>query len=222
MVTKKTLVSFILDETGSMGVVKSQTISGFNEYIETLKKDENSKNILFTLTKFNSSKIEVVSDGVKLNDVITLNDDNYVPNHMTPLYDAIAKTIRSLEKKVKGKKQAVLVVIQTDGEENSSLEFKREGIFKLIDEKKNLGWTFAFLGADQDAWLASQKLGILAGNTMSYASVDTTRTLRGMATATIAYASTGGEQTENYFTDGALLNNDTFGNTDKTFKTKKQ
>jgi hypothetical protein len=215
-VAKKVLVSFILDETGSMDCVKSQTISGFNEYIDTLKKSKDSENILFTLTKFNSEKIEVVSDGVGLSEVLVLDNKNYKPQALTPLYDAIAETIHSLEKKLKGKKQSALVVIQTDGEENASKEFIRDGIFKMIDEKKKLGWTFAFLGADQDAWLASQKLGILAGNTMSYNSTNTIGTLRGMASATAAYVSSGGNQTENYFSDSG-----TFADNDKQLKKTK-
>jgi hypothetical protein len=198
-VKKKVLVSFILDETGSMEVVKQQTISGFNEYIQTLRKDKNSKDMLFTLTKFNSDKVEVVSDGVELEKVITLDSKNYKPSALTPLYDAIGATINSLEAKVKGKKQAVLVVIQTDGEENASKEFTREKIFTLIDDKKKLGWTFAFLGADQDAWQVSSQLGIAVGNTMNYVSADTSKTLRGMATATVGYVSSGGQQTTNYF-----------------------
>jgi len=198
-VKNKVLVSFILDETGSMEVVKQQTISGFNEYIQTLRKDKNSKDMLFTLTKFNSDKVEVVSDGVALEEVVTLDDKNYQPSALTPLYDAIGATIHSLESKVKGKKQAALVVIQTDGEENASKEFTREKIFTLIDDKKKLGWTFAFLGADIDAWDASAKLGIAIGNTMNYASADTSKTLRGMATATVGYVSSGGQQTTNYF-----------------------
>lgn len=64
--TKKLHVSFILDETGSMMSVKGQTISGFNEYLDTLKSEKNSGNIRFTLTQFNSDKVQVVCDGVKL------------------------------------------------------------------------------------------------------------------------------------------------------------
>ena len=52
-------VNFVLDETGSMDIVRDSTISGFNEYIKTLKKDAKGP-ILFTLTKFNSEKITVV------------------------------------------------------------------------------------------------------------------------------------------------------------------
>ena len=167
------LVSFILDETGSMSVVKQQTISGFNEYIGTLKKEKNAKNILFTLTQFDSLHVSVIYDSVKLEDVADRNDENYRPGAMTPLYDAIGKTIRALEKKLKGEKQSALVIIQTDGEENASKEYNHKDIFNLIDEKKKLGWTFVFLGANQDKYLASQAYGIPLGNTMSYSYAQT-------------------------------------------------
>jgi uncharacterized protein YegL len=196
---KKMLVSFVLDETGSMEIVKSQTISGFNEYIDTLKKEKNSENVLFTLTQFNSDKVAVVYDGVSLGKVIHLNNDTYSPRATTPLYDAIGRTIHSIETKVKGKKQSVLVVIQTDGEENSSKEFNREKIFSLIDEKKKLGWTFAYLGADQDAWAASQLMGISFANTLSYTGSQTTGAFRQVARGTSAYVQSSGTQTDSFY-----------------------
>ncbi|NIP23783.1 MAG: VWA domain-containing protein, partial [Phycisphaerae bacterium] len=117
---KKKYVSFILDETGSMLSVKDQTISGYNEYLDTLKQE---KDVLFTLTKFNSAKVEVVYDAVKIKDVELLTADTYHPTATTPLYDAIGTTITSLEKATKNKKGKKLVVIQTDGLENASKEF---------------------------------------------------------------------------------------------------
>ena len=60
------LVSFVLDETGLMQSVKKETISGFNEYIQPLKDEKSAGDIRFTLTKFNSGKIEVVHDSIKL------------------------------------------------------------------------------------------------------------------------------------------------------------
>jgi len=198
---KKILVSFVLDETGSMQSVKQETISGFNEYIQTLKDEKNAGNIRFTLTKFNSGKIEVVHDSVNLDKVMPLSDESYRPDKMTPLYDAIGKTIRSLEDKIIGKKSKALVVIQTDGNENHSKEFKRDSIFNLIDEKKKAGWTFAFLGADQDAWLAGQVLGIPKGNTMSYASDETKYAFRSVARASADYSSSGGIQTDAFFSE---------------------
>jgi len=193
-------VSFVLDETGSMQSVKGQTISGFNEYIETLRKDKTAKNMRFTLTKFNSGKMEVKHSGVKLEDVELLTDANYQPNECTPLYDAIGRTINNL-----GMVDKALVIIQTDGQENASREYDRSKIFDLISSKKKFGWTFAFLGADQDAWAASGAIGISKGNTISYASADTTKTIGMAAVATCAYSRTGGASTVDFWDDGNKL-----------------
>lgn len=196
----KLFVSFVLDETGSMSSVKSQTIAGFNEYLETLKSDDNAKDIRFALTKFNSERVNVIYDGVKLDKVEKLTDETYRPAALTPLYDAIGQTVRALETKLNGKKkQKALVVIQTDGEENHSKEFDSKGIFALIDEKKKAGWTFVFLGADQDAWLTGQKLGLDQGNVISYASAQTQKTFQRAAVATSYYSQTGGMQSRNLF-----------------------
>jgi hypothetical protein len=192
-------VSFILDETGSMSVVKQETISGFNEYIKTLKKEKNAKDIRFTLTQFDSEHVTVVYDGVTLDKVEDRNDENYKPGAMTPLYDAIGKTIRALEKKMKGKKQTGLVIIQTDGAENASKEYSHASIFKMIDEKKKLGWTFVFLGANQDSYLASQTYGIPIGNTMNYAYNQTNSAFASTARGTSAYAQTAGVQTSSFY-----------------------
>lgn len=196
---KKMIVSFILDETGSMQAVKGQTISGFNEYVQALQADENAKDIRFALTKFNSEKVEVVYDGVALKNVAMLTEESYRPDHLTPLYDAIGRTIHSLEKKIEGKKWNVLIVIQTDGQENHSQEFTRDAIFSLIGEKKKAGWTFAFLGADQDAWKAGQSLGLDQGNVMSYNSAKTRAAFRTVAEATLSFTRTGGQATNRFF-----------------------
>lgn len=193
---KKMHISFVLDETGSMEMHKTQTISGFNEYIQTLYKDKNKKNISFTLTKFNSEKVEVVHNGVGIKDVELLNENNYRPRMNTPLYDAIGRTINSVTSK---KGDSVLIVIQTDGEENSSKEFTRESIFALITEKKDLGWTFVFLGADQDAWAAGSLMGIDKGNVLSYQGAQSRQAFNLVAQRTSNYSSKGGTQTDSFF-----------------------
>lgn len=210
---KETLVSFILDETGSMEIIKTQTMSAFNEYIDTLKKDKKSDSILFTLTKFNSDKVQIVHDSVKVGEVAHLNNESYQPAAATPLYDAIGRTVNALENKLKGKKkQSALVIIQTDGEENASKEFDRKKIFDKIDEKKKAGWTFVFLGADQDAWLTSETLGISKGNTMSYSGVRGSNGAMGtLGVASIRYTSSGGNQTSTFYTgkdEVVVINND--------------
>jgi hypothetical protein len=198
--SKKMYVCFILDETGSMNEVKAATISGFNEYIEGLKADETASGVLFSLTKFNSNKHEIVYSNVPLSFVAKLSDRNYRPESMTPLYDAIGKTIASMSG-LEGKKQHVLFIIQTDGLENDSKEYTQKHIFDLIKEKKEKGWTFVFLGADQDAYAASSKIGISYGNTMSYDSVNTKDTIAYAAVnLTRSYTSTGGAQSESLVT----------------------
>lgn len=191
-------VSFILDETGSMNSVKDQTISGYNEYIDTLKQE---KEVLFTLTKFNSDKVEVVYDAVKIKKVKPLNVDTYQPSAMTPLYDAIGETITSLERATKGKKGKKLVVIQTDGLENASKEYNRKMIFEIIEKKKKDDWTFVFLGADQDAYAASAQLGISRGNTRSYASAKTKDAFGSVAKASRMFLRSEAPMTEDFFED---------------------
>lgn len=200
-------ISFILDETGSMMAHKGQTISGFNEYIKTLRNDENSKGARFTLTKFNSKKIEIIQDSVKLKDIKLLTSDSYLPADTTPLYDAIGQTIKRLEAGLqeKKKKQSVLVVIQTDGEENASHEYTREMIFKLREQKEKEGWTFVFLGADIDAYAAGADLGISQGNIKQYAIQDSTEMFRTMGEATLGYTGSGGTQTTSFFEPAGQL-----------------
>jgi len=107
-----------------MDAIKSETLRGFNEYIEILKNDESSKSALFALTKFNSDKIELVYDGVPLEKVEQLSDKNYHPAAITPLFDAIGRTINTL--KTKNEESPVVIVIQTDGQENASREFTKK------------------------------------------------------------------------------------------------
>jgi len=185
-----TFVSFVLDETGSMQPNKEATISGFNEYISMLKKQKDE--CRFTLVLFNTDKMETRHQSVPLGDVKPLERSTYLPSAMTPLYDAIGACIRSMEKEVAAVKPApaVIVTIMTDGEENSSKEFTRDGIFTLISSKKAEGWNFVFLGSNQDAWQTGQKLGVTAANTMTYATADTHATMAAVAESTNAYRKT--------------------------------
>ncbi len=198
---KTLVVNFVLDETGSMGVCRDATISGFNEYVEELLKRK--ERILFTLTKFNSEKIEVTHAGVPVKDVSRLHQGNYVPAALTPLYDAIAKTVKATEEALKAKhgKPSVLCVIMTDGQENASRENTREAIYRLIKEKEAEGWTFVYLGANYDAWDVGQSIGLAQGNTMSYAGTPsgTQAGITIAATATADYLASGGKQTKDFW-----------------------
>ena len=184
---KPMMVSIVLDETGSMSVRIPETISGFNEYIGGLKRLKAPVSV--TLTKFNSKKIEVIYADKLIKDVPLLDRDTYSPNELTPLYDAVGKTISAIEQKKFGKK-TVLVVIITDGQENASKEYNRGQIFNMVTEKQRKnGWTFVFMGADQDAWLAGQVMGIVKANTLSFAGNNMRGAMKTAAGATTCYAS---------------------------------
>lgn len=167
MSKKRTYVTFLLDETGSMMSHRDQTISAFNEYLGTLQGQEGA--IRCALTLFNSESTRVVYNGVPVAQVAPLNADTYQPQATTPLYDAIMGAVRATEEAVaERKKTEVFCVILTDGLENASREHTRDDVFATIRTKTAAGWTFVYLGADQDAWEIGQGLGIARGNTASF------------------------------------------------------
>ena len=92
-------VSFLLDETGSMQEIKRDTMGGFNEYVETLKKD--GGDIAFSLVSFNSNETKSRYVAEPIETVAPLTDDNYRPRAMTPLIDASVKIIKATAKAVK-------------------------------------------------------------------------------------------------------------------------
>lgn len=185
---RQTLVSFLLDQSGSMEKVKGATISGFNEYIQTLQ--QNGGDLLFTLTKFNSTATIIAYNAEPLKAVDGLSEQSYHPSANTPLYDAIAATVKATEQKLASekKKPNVLFIIMTDGEENDSHEYNREQVMQLIREKESVGWTFTYLGANQDAWRVGASIGVAVGNVANFNQAQTGQTMSVLASATGRYA----------------------------------
>ena len=157
-ITRK-YVSFLLDETGSMHSIKEDTIGGFNEYVDTLKKD--GDDIAFSLVSFNSNGTKSRYAAESIDAMPPLTDDNYRPAAMTPLIDASVKIIKATAKAVKKRKDnpLVLVVIQTDGHENCSRKHTAAELAALVKEKTEAGWEFVFLGAGLDAFEAARSVG---------------------------------------------------------------
>jgi len=201
---KKINVCLVLDETGSMESVRDQTISGYNEYLATLKKQGNT---VFTLVKFDSTKVETVHDAVPIKDVPELTMDTYVPGQMTPLYDAIGRTIKTVDT-LKGKPNVIFTIL-TDGYENASVEYSNTQIADMITERQDKrGWTFAFLGANQDAWAVSQGLGMVRGNTMTYNQAKTGQVFAAAAAATVHSVNRGATYTSTLFSDADVTEED--------------
>ena len=179
MSEKTTFVSFLLDETGSMHDIKQDTIGGFNTYIETLQQGD--ADILFSLVTFNSNdtKRRYVAEPVR--EVAPLTAHDYRPEAMTPLIDAAVKIIKATDEAVvhRGDDPKVVIVMQTDGRENVSVEYTRPDLAALIKEKKAAGWEFVFLGAGLDAFEAARDAGIdlHADQVLSYSRVSSLQAL---------------------------------------------
>lgn len=156
-------IHMILDKSGSMDHLQSSVISGYNEYIKSQKKLPGT--CTFGLTMFDT-QLDLKITGKDIGDVPDLDRNSYQPDGGTALYDAIGLTIKAVESLPKADK--TLIVIYTDGEENSSREFTHAAITKLIDEKKADGWEFAYLGANQDAFAVGASMSIPSSSTMTW------------------------------------------------------
>jgi hypothetical protein len=100
-----------------------------------------------------------------IKDAEKLTREKYDPCCCTPLFDAIGKTVKTLKKKIADVEDAaVLVTIITDGYENSSKEWDAKGVSKLIEECKEDGWMFSFIGAGEDVVKVATTISIT--NTM--------------------------------------------------------
>lgn len=161
--SKVTEIICIIDRSGSMMNIREDAIGGFNTFLEEQKKVEGKANITVVLF---DHEYNVVADRVDVNEFEGLNYENFQPRGMTALLDAIGITISKVSEK-NDKDRDYVVAILTDGAENCSKEFNREGVFKMISEKTEEGWQFLYLGANQDAIGEATKLGIngsFAGN----------------------------------------------------------
>jgi len=166
-----TNITILLDRSGSMEPMKSDVEGGFKNFIEEQKKVKGTASI--TLHQFYTT-YETVYQNRDINEV---EDLKLVPRGATALLDAIRQTINTLSNTYTGEcpkchqkiQDKNIVVIITDGEENSSFTYSRSTIFKMISDKKEKGIDFVFLGANQDAIKEGASLNIYKGWTYTYA-----------------------------------------------------
>jgi uncharacterized protein YegL len=155
-------VGLLIDETGSMTGTEPAVVGGINEFIGTLAAAEADNRVLVTLAMFDlhgqGPIVRMKFAGIPLDEVAPLGPGDYMPRGSTPLNDAVVKTVRSMARKVKKSDRAMLVVL-TDGLENSS-ETPTGEVRQLIREKEKAGWEFIYMGANQDAWAESGRIGL--------------------------------------------------------------
>jgi hypothetical protein len=153
----RTLI-FLLDRSGSMETCRADTIGGFNAFVA----DQKTLGGKLTLVQFDH-EIKNVFENVPLGEVNPLTSDTFQPRGSTALMDAIGRTI-----KTHWSKKGVVFIIQTDGEENSSHAYTKAHIKDLIEQKTKDGWTFMYLGANQDAFAEAGSMGIAPCATLHY------------------------------------------------------
>jgi hypothetical protein len=183
-----TIVSVLLDRTGSMDSIKDETIGGFNAYLDALQAEAGDL-VVFTLLQFDSQSIDTLYSGARLSDVERLTPETYQPRAYTPLIDACFKTIKATEETIASRrdKARVIVVFQTDGQENASREHKIEELRDLIERRKAEGWQFIFLGADIDAYETAGNFGILKEATLAYSGKRSLRSMTVVAESSLGY-----------------------------------
>lgn len=184
------VISLLLDATQSMLKHRPQTMSAANEYVENLRGALVGRDVHFTLVRFSTIERRTMCAGVPLIDVPTLSAMNYPCGGMTNLYDAAMQTIQETERAVAGlTNPKVIVVLQTDGENNAST-YTLDQLKAAISRHKEERWEFVFLGAGIDAYLQGAAFGVSALNTMSYGvgAAETYAMAQSLGSNTRAYA----------------------------------
>lgn len=168
---KATELVFILDKSGSMAGLESDTIGGFNAMLKKQKEVPGECRITTVLF---DNHYELLHDRIDLRAVGPMTEREYRVGGSTALLDAIGLTIEKLVSVQKNTAESyraenVMFVIITDGEENSSRRFSSDRVKAMIEhEKEKYGWEFVFLGANIDAVETAGKFGISADRAVDY------------------------------------------------------
>ena len=162
---------FILDRSGSMGGLESDTIGGFNSLIEKQKKEDGE---CFVSTVLFDNECEVIHDRVKLSEIKPMTDKEYYVRGCTALIDAIGgavKHISNIHKYARAEDvpEHTMFVITTDGLENASHKISSSEVKKMIEKRKEKdGWEFLFIGANIDSVETAKHFGIGADRAVNY------------------------------------------------------
>jgi len=174
MKTQRSIYHLIVDRSGSMCDCVEATINGFNEQLNRIRGMESEfpeQEIKVGLTLFNDT-VDHISMGEPVAKMSYLSKSNYVPNGSTALLDAIGQTATLLGER-EGTQSALpatfVVVVLTDGYENSSRMFNLEQVRAMIQRLEATGkWTFSFIGATLDAVDVARQMSIKAQNSYSF------------------------------------------------------
>lgn len=161
----------ILDRSGSMGGLESDTIGGYNSMLK--KQGETEGEVLVSTVLFDD-RSEVLFDRVPLKELPQMTDKEYYVRGCTALLDAVGGAIRHIGNvhkyaREEDRPEKTIFVITTDGLENASLEYSYDRVKRMVErQKEKYGWEFLFLGANIDAIETAGKFGISADRAANY------------------------------------------------------
>ena len=162
---------FILDRSGSMAGLESDTIGGFNALIEKQKREEGK---CFVTTVLFDSESRMIHDREPLESIPKMTENDYTPHGCTALIDAIGKTIKHVSDIHKYARpedvpEHTVFVITTDGLENASHVFTSDEVKKAVERQKTeKGWEFLFIGANIDSVETARGFGIGEDRAVNY------------------------------------------------------
>lgn len=163
-------VSFLVDRSGSMQGLEADVVGGFNQFAAEQRRQPGDCRL--TLVQFDSQDpFEVIHDARPLAEVDELTLDRYQPRGTTPLLDALGALIESVDRRLDergGSAEDQVLVVFTDGLENASRRWSRSDLFAAVEQRKQAGWSFVFMGANQDSYLEAGRLGFERGNIQNY------------------------------------------------------
>ena len=162
----------LLDRSGSMESIRSEVVGGFNAFVAG--QQVNGADARLTLVQFDTQDLaETVIDDRPIRTVRSLRRHDFQPRGGTPLLDATAHLIarasaRAEKRSRKGRPEQVVVVTITDGLENASREFTRDGVRSLVAAREEAGWTFVYLSAGLDAYDEATSFGYAPGSVQAW------------------------------------------------------
>ena len=162
-------VSFLIDRSGSMQGLVEDVVGGFNAFLSTQKSE--TGDCTMTLVQFdNQNPFEVLHDATPISQVPDLTRNQYQPRGMTPLLDALGDLVTSVDGRLTGlgTSEDQIVVVFSDGMENASRRWTRPTLFEAIEARKAAGWTFVYLGANQDSYEEAGRIGFDDTNVQNF------------------------------------------------------
>jgi uncharacterized protein YegL len=170
-----TLIRMLVDRSGSMQSVQSATVAGINEYITIQKNAPGDGHI--KVVQFDENEGKFTYDTIldkHLSEATLITPDQFQPRGMTPLFDAMGRTINELGDELRHMSEderpsRILVCVVTDGENNASKEYRATQIKEMVGhQREKYNWQFTYVGANQDAFLVGDSIGIVADSCMAF------------------------------------------------------